>query len=53
MSIPLPPPLPLTSSETHPKSSKYLGLQNQGSTCYLNSLIQSLFMTPEFRQNIF
>lgn len=25
------------------------GLLNQGATCYLNSLIQTLFMTPPFR----
>lgn len=25
------------------------GLINQGGTCYLNSLIQTLFFTPEFR----
>lgn len=31
---------------------KYSGLSNQGSTCYLNSLLQSLYMTPEFRLNI-
>ena len=24
----------------------------QGNTCYLNSLLQTLFMTPEFRRNI-
>ena len=25
------------------------GIYNQGATCYLNSLLQSLLMTPEFR----
>jgi len=34
------------------KSDKYSGLKNQGMTCYLNSLLQTLFMTPEFRLNI-
>ncbi|PRP83426.1 putative ubiquitin carboxyl-terminal hydrolase [Planoprotostelium fungivorum] len=30
-----------------------IGIQNQGATCYLNSLIQSLYMTPEFRRMIY
>ena len=40
-----------------PKSRKsnnnFVGLLNQGSTCYLNSLIQTLFMTPEFRSKLY
>ena len=32
---------------------RYRGLINEGSTCYLNSLIQTLFMTPEFRTNVY
>lgn len=30
-----------------------VGLYNQGATCYLNSLIQALFMTAEFREAVF
>ncbi len=28
---------------------KLCGIKNQGGTCYLNSLIQTLMFTPEFR----
>eukprot|EP00667_Euglena_gracilis_P001133 EG_transcript_1133 len=36
-----------------PKSSTgFVGLKNQGGTCYLNSLLQTLFMTPEFRAHL-
>jgi len=28
---------------------KLCGIKNQGGTCYLNSLIQTLLFTPEFR----
>eukprot|EP01130_Rhizamoeba_saxonica_P016185 TRINITY_DN7432_c0_g1_i1.p1 TRINITY_DN7432_c0_g1~~TRINITY_DN7432_c0_g1_i1.p1 ORF type:complete len:1286 (-),score=382.09 TRINITY_DN7432_c0_g1_i1:31-3888(-) len=34
-------------------ASGYVGLSNQGATCYLNSLIQTLYMTPEFRSAIY
>jgi ubiquitin carboxyl-terminal hydrolase 47 len=41
------------SAYFHDKSSAHVGLYNQGATCYLNSLLQTLYMTPEFRQAIF
>ena len=33
-------------------ASGYVGLKNFGCTCYMNALIQQLFMIPEFRQGI-
>ena len=29
------------------------GIANQGATCYLNSLLQTLFFTTEFREKLF
>uniref|UniRef100_A0A4W3HST7 Ubiquitin carboxyl-terminal hydrolase n=1 Tax=Callorhinchus milii TaxID=7868 RepID=A0A4W3HST7_CALMI len=29
------------------------GIKNQGGTCYLNSLLQTLLYTPEFRESLF
>ena len=63
-SIPPPPPPPpsilMINTNTNKKEikenseekNKYIGLRNQGATCYLNSLIQTLFMTPEFRYEV-
>lgn len=31
----------------------YRGLINQAMTCYLNSLLQALYMTPEFRNALY
>ncbi|KAI4470735.1 ubiquitin carboxyl-terminal hydrolase [Holotrichia oblita] len=35
------------------ESCNYIGLVNQAMTCYLNSLLQALFMTPEFRNALY
>ncbi|CAL9694654.1 unnamed protein product [Knipowitschia caucasica] len=34
------------------QSAKYHGLANKGATCYLNSVLQVLFMTKDFREKI-
>ncbi len=34
------------------KETGFVGLKNQGATCYLNSLIQSLYFTNAFRKVI-
>ena len=33
--------------------NKFIGLKNYGCTCYLNSLIQQLFMIGQFRKTIY
>ena len=42
-----------SSSPAGPNADGYVGLVNQGATCYLSSLVQSLYMTPEFRRALY
>lgn len=41
------------SSTASKHDTGYVGLVNQAMTCYLNSLIQTLYMTPEFRNALY
>ncbi|KAL7732598.1 hypothetical protein ACLKA6_013533 [Drosophila palustris] len=46
--------VPAWQKETTTQSPRnYVGLVNQAMTCYLNSLLQALFMTPEFRNALY
>lgn len=35
------------------KFTGYVGIENQGATCYLNSLLQSYFFTKSFRKKVY
>ncbi|ANB13370.1 Ubp15p [Sugiyamaella lignohabitans] len=35
------------------KETGFVGLKNQGATCYLNSLLQSLYFTKVFRRSVY
>ena len=39
--------------EERPAEQRFVGLLNQGATCYLNSLVQALFMLPAVREKVF
>lgn len=45
--------LTISSTYNNQENTGYVGLINQAMTCYLNSLLQTLYMTPEFRNAIY
>lgn len=52
-----PAPKAASSSSAYSRAmstkNPYTGLSNQGATCYMNSLLQTMFMTPEFRKGLY
>lgn len=43
----------IPQDENHQASQPYKGLKNEGTTCYLNSLVQTLFFIRAFRNAVY
>lgn len=50
---PAPKPLYTAYARKPLVKNPFTGLSNQGATCYMNSLLQTMFMTPEFRKGLY
>ena len=44
---------PIDWYASRPDTQRYVGLANQGATCYLNSLLQGLYICPEVRHALY
>ena len=45
--------LPVDSPLRDFEKQKFIGLKNFGATCYLNSLLQQMYMIPTFKESLF